>query len=347
MKKFRLDKDVSARLQRSFAPLVPALLGLRAGAHRRDGRAPLPVAVVREAGLPGETIRIDKDGAGALRIAISDDLLRDDPSYFSALWKRLGVFVDLLSDPAIASAFYPCALGDSATEPGRALAFCSNLPGTVLVPDRAFLTRGGYAAERTAASRAPRWRDRDGTVLWRGGITGWGTAFNDTMSPDDAALIQRVRLCLAARGIAGADIKFAASGSWPSDIAEAYARAGIAGQPIPQAEWLNRRFAIDADGNSNAFSNLYVRLVYGCCVLKVASAHGFRQWYYDELVAWTHYVPVAADLSDLATRIAWCRDNPDECERIAAAGQAFAMARTVETERTATIAKIRRAWTAA
>jgi hypothetical protein len=58
----------------------------------------------------------------------------------------------------------------------------------------------------------------------------------------------------------------------------------------------------------------------------------FRQWYYSNLKPWTHYVPVKANLSDLHEQIDWCRTNTEECKRIAAMGQAFAMARTYETE---------------
>jgi len=64
----------------------------------------------------------------------------------------------------------------------------------------------------------------------------------------------------------------------------------------------------------------------------VGSPLGFRQWYYSELQAWTHYVPVKADLSDLMDQILWCQNNSEECRRIALNGQAFAMARTYERE---------------
>jgi hypothetical protein len=100
------------------------------------------------------------------------------------------------------------------------------------------------------------------------------------------------------------------------------------------------KFAIDIDGNSNAWSNLFTRLVMGCCILKVASPSSYRQWYYSDLQPWTHYVPVKADLSDIVGQIAWCRSNLDECERIAARGQEFAMARTCETETAAGVARL-------
>ena len=75
-------------------------------------------------------------------------------------------------------------------------------------------------------------------------------------------------------------------------------------------------------------------------MLKVASPLGYRQWYYDDLVPWRHFVPVAADLGDLIEKIEWCRAHPDECEGIAAAGQALAMSMTLEREMERGIAKL-------
>jgi hypothetical protein len=109
--------------------------------------------------------------------------------------------------------------------------------------------------------------------------------------------------------------------------------SGIIGNPIPARSWLQRQFAIDIDGYANAFSNFFLRLLYGCCVLKVASPRGFRQWYYDRLVPWVHYVPVAADLSDFAERLDWCRRHPRQCREIAGVGQRAAFAMTYDRER--------------
>jgi hypothetical protein len=100
----------------------------------------------------------------------------------------------------------------------------------------------------------------------------------------------------------------------------------------PLTEWARRRFAIDVDGNTNAWSNLFQRLLLGCCVIKIGSEGNFRQWYYGDLVPWRHFVPVKPDMSDLAGKIAWCRDHPIECEAIAASGQALAMEMGLERE---------------
>ncbi len=75
-----------------------------------------------------------------------------------------------------------------------------------------------------------------------------------------------------------------------------------------------------------------MRLLLGCCILKIQSQHGFRQWYYDRLKPWRHYVPVREDMSDLIEKIDWCRYHDADCAEIASAGQALARAMTVEGE---------------
>lgn len=264
-------------------------------------------------------------------------------SGFSTAWRRLGSFVHLLSHPDVVDGEWRAELGDSVHEPGPVLGFCSNLPETLLVPDRGFLASGGYALQRRQAAAAPAFTDRDDTIVWRGSPTGFGLLANATMQPHDADLRQRVRMCLLvaqADGRLRVDARIVPGRGVPVDVSAAYRRAGIAGDPIPERSWVGRQFAIDVDGNANAFSNLFIRLLYGCCVIKVASPLGFRQWYYDRLEPWRHYVPVAVDLSDLVERIEWCRGHADECRAIASAGQALALAMTPAEEIRRTVALI-------
>ena len=114
----------------------------------------------------------------------------------------------------------------------------------------------------------------------------------------------------------------------------------LVGRRIRERTWAHQKFAIDSDGNTNSWSNFYVRLLLGCCVIKIASQSGFRQWYYDALQPWVHYVPMRADMADLIEKIEWCRAHTEECRAIAKAGQAFALSRTVETEIADAIARL-------
>ncbi len=109
-------------------------------------------------------------------------------------------------------------------------------------------------------------------------------------------------------------------------------RCGVLGGKIRQSAWGGYKFALDVDGHTNAWSNFFARLRLGCCVLKIQSARGYRQWYYDRLKPWHHYLPVRADMSDLIEKIDWCRDHEAECATLANARRQFAHAMTVESE---------------
>ena len=333
-----LPPDLSTRLHRAFAPLLPTVLALRLTSQARAA------VRVRDGGPTEGILSFEKTPEGRLVAAIDLGGVASNRRLFSVLWRRAGVFASLLADPAIPPGTYRCDINDMAREPGRLLSFCTNQPGTVLVPDRGFFTKRAYAAERSQAANAAPWEERDATVLWRGNHSGGGLKMTPDMSPNDTDLIQRARMCLIARDLPGTDIRFAVGANWPAAQVEAYRAAGIAGGFVPQSSWLGRKFAIDIDGNANAFSNLFIRMLYGCCVIKVASPYGFRQWYYDDLEAWTHYVPVEADLSDLVEKIRWCQANDEACRQIAENGRRFAEARTVESEHRATVERIRRAF---
>lgn len=261
---------------------------------------------------------------------------------FSTAWRRLGAILDLVADEAVGDGAWTADLGDWVRFPGQVIGFCSNREESLLVPDRGFHASRGYARERRRAARAPAFADRDPRIVWRGSPTGQGRAFSEPFTVENHDVIQRVRVCLALRDLPQAargdiDVKIAVRRQATTAAAEAYRRTGIAGGYVPQPSWCQRRYALDIDGHANAFSNLFTRLVYGCCVIKVASPLGFRQWYYDRLIPWQHFVPVAADLSDLVDVLAWCQAHPRDCQAIAAAGQRVALAMTPATERAAAI----------
>jgi hypothetical protein len=226
------------------------------------------------------------------------------------------------------------------------ISFCSRESDAILIPDHIFVRTRGYEAERALARRRiTPWEERSDRIVWRGSTTGTGLISKPQLSTDDRELIARVRLCLALKDVQGTDAKL--SGITQSvDKGLDHARlgkAGVLGELISPICWYGLKFAIDIDGNSNAWSNFFTRLVMGCCVLKVGSPAGYRQWYYADLEPWAHFVPVRADLSDLHEQIAWCRANSAACRDIAARGQEFAMAHDFSTEMTSARARIREA----
>ncbi|WP_341987543.1 glycosyl transferase family 90 [Azorhizobium sp. AG788] len=302
-------------------PVVRLAVGMRFSASMPSGRS---VRVL--AGDPSDA-RLSFENDGRLFTAtVGGELLTR--AGINSLWKR-GSIMAYFAARSAADAV-EASIADYSSQPG-VLTFCSNHPDAVLVPDRAFMTPRVYEPYRLAGTQVP-WLDREDVVQWRGSPSGQGEMINTWMEASNPMLRQRVRMCLALRNMPGVDVAFAER----ADLAP----YGISGVRIPPLAWAKVRYAIDIDGFSAAWMNFFSRLLLGCCVIKVTSPYGFRQWFYDALVPWIHYVPVKADLSDLADKIAWCRANPDACRQIAEEGQRFALARTPETETPLTLARI-------
>jgi hypothetical protein len=239
----------------------------------------------------------------------------------------LGVFAR--TSPAVRTATADISDGQL-TRPGE-MTFSSNRRDAILVPDPLFVNSNGYAGFHRAALSLS-WAQRHDTVLWRGTSTGAGQVTTETMRADDERLRARVRMCLMLRAVPGVDVKIRKTELGSAIDRQRLVRHGIAGNKIRQSNWGRYKFAVDIDGHTNAWSNFFVRLLLGCCVIKIQSELGFRQWYYERLTPWRHYVPVRADMTDLIEKIAWCRSHDAECAAIAANGRALALAMTVETE---------------
>ena len=116
----------------------------------------------------------------------------------------------------------------------------------------------------------------------------------------------------------------------PSHLRENIRNANIVKDRVERLFFSRQKYVIDIDGNSSAWSGLFCSLIGGSCVLKVASMFGFRQWYYNSLQPWLNYVPVLADLSDLAAKVDWVRRNDREAEQIASRGGELAASITLE-----------------
>jgi hypothetical protein len=83
------------------------------------------------------------------------------------------------------------------------------------------------------------------------------------------------------------------------------------------------RYAALLDMEGSGYSGRLKCLLWsGRPVLLVHRAH--REFFFDALEPWVHYVPVASDLSDLVARSRWVLERPEEARAIAAAAQGFA-----------------------
>lgn len=76
----------------------------------------------------------------------------------------------------------------------------------------------------------------------------------------------------------------------------------------------NYKYILSIEGNIAAF-RLSLELGYNSVILLVKS--DFYIWYQPLLKPWIHYVPVKKDLSDLVSKIDWCKKNNNKCKIIA------------------------------
>jgi Glycosyl transferase family 90/Sulfotransferase family len=209
-------------------------------------------------------------------------------------------------------------VGDSTADVPMTIGYVGNGCKTTLIPDLHFWLNSGYFSQREALAKAwiP-WEKRSRIAFWRGSSTG-----ADGLTVESIADLPRFRLCAA--GAKGAPLEGMLDAKLTNIVQSRNAgeaerirafivSCGLLSEHVPQPEFLNYRFQIDIDGNSNAWG-LFLKLLMGSCVLKVMSE--WRQWYYDELKPWEHYVPVKNDLSDLENQIAWCLDHDDDAREI-------------------------------
>jgi hypothetical protein len=218
-------------------------------------------------------------------------------------------------------------LDDSADAAG--LALCSNRDDSILIPDTDFLNSFGYRQSRMDfGAEAPTWKKRMQLAFWRGSTTG-------VRLSESWHSLPRLRLCQLSSQIeyqsifdVGVSSLTQASKIEEKEIIE----AGYIRNFVPLSLSNQYKYQIDIDGNTNAWSALFQKLLSGSAVLKIASPHNFRQWYYDELIPWVNYVPVKSDMSDLIEKIYWLIDHDDEAMQIGINGRKLALKLTYDEE---------------
>ncbi len=289
--------------------------------------------------LTGEACLVHLTGPhpAGQQAALRFDIGARDP--WQALYRALPLIY--LLDAACAAGPIPETrvfgeFGDRAYE-RRSLTFCSSLPDSCLLPDTDFFATGGYdQTRREVAASAVDWADRRPSVFWRGSTTGRRRheAPADGQE-DDFTWLPRLDLCQRARRSA-LSAHYDVGISNICQIGEPHlvsriGESGLCRPSVPRVAFLAHKAILVIDGNSNAWSALFCALLTGSCVLKIASAQGFAQWYYPDLQPWAHFVPVSESLDDLDEKVAWLLSHDDEAHAIGRAGRALAEAMTFDT----------------
>jgi hypothetical protein len=231
-------------------------------------------------------------------------------------------------------------LSDGEVPSAARFSFSTNLSDVVPLPDRDFFSTRGFEDIRNfATANGVDWSRRSDRVRWRGQTNGpGGIDYSGSDALWDQSLLPRLRMVLILRNAEATDVAFA--GSYRRELATKLRSDGLIAARIPETDWINDKFALDIDGATNTWTNFLVRMHLGCCVIKVDSQYGYRQWYYDRIRPWEHFVPVRSDMSDLVEKIEWARSHDQEARAIAANGRAFARSMTFESETDYAIAAI-------
>jgi FkbM family methyltransferase len=219
--------------------------------------------------------------------------------------------------------------GDLGQKPG--LAYCDNRPDYFLIPDAVFVPSEGYRwARHVLKTKQIPWQDRQPVAFWRGATTG--------MKPSERAWrgLERIRLCEIARahqhtGLFDVGISGLTQISDPA-VAQEIMDSGLVLGRVPWEEWGRYKYLIIIDGNSSPYSNLIQALLTGSPVLRVESSRALRQWFYNELIPWHNYIPIAPDMSDLVEKVRWLIRNDEFARRVGENGRALAETMTIERE---------------
>lgn len=222
-----------------------------------------------------------------------------------------------LGQPDVAIGSVHVHLNDGAQREG--LGFCAFSPRVTLIPDAVFIREKGYEATRAAlAATSVPWSERKPVAFWRGSLSGPGTQLMK---------LPRVALCKVAIGNPLLDVgvtQIPIRRRVDVEGVREIERLNITKPHVPFVEFSKYRYHIDIDGNTNSWPGLFQKLLTGSPVVKIASASGYRQWYYDRLIPWENFVPVQSDMSDLTEKVEWLLAHDDAARKIGENGRALA-----------------------
>jgi hypothetical protein len=272
-----------------------------------------------------------------MEVQLPKEFILEDPERYKTKYGRAFVAATAMTfatrHAEVSSGQVSIALCDEGEQ--GALSFCGNHPDAILIPDYRFLQTLGYQEFRASVNRdwIP-WSQRKPVVFWRSSAIG---CMFEPHDGDDWSWLPRVHLCDMAAGLAQQypiDARITGIDPYIQETYPEYVPAieQFSGAFVAPLDFMGYRYLIDIDGSANAYAGYFQKLLTGSTVLKVASPRGLRQWYYDRLQPWVHYIPVAADLSNLESAIDFVLTHDREAYAIGQRGREVALAMTLESE---------------
>lgn len=189
----------------------------------------------------------------------------------------------------------------------------------VLFPDpltESFARRGRKKISRAKVKPRYYWKNKKEIAFWRGGTTG-GDFLKDTWHQ-----MPRTKLSLLTQYHPDkVDAGYTNYNPMPLEVKEEMLKC------LPLANWtshknhLRYKYLVIADGNTCTYPRYYLGLYSGSAVFKDETED--YQWFYKALKPYKHYVPLAADFSDLPEKVLWAKEHDNEVKQIAMEGQKF------------------------
>lgn len=161
------------------------------------------------------------------------------------------------------------------------------------------------------------WENKIPRCFWRGSTTG------AIYKLQDWDMWPRSQLVLfASKHPEYIDAKFTAVCQAEDGVEQCIKQRGLFGSSVSIDNSLKYKYLIDVDGNSCTYSRSYWILRSNSVLFKHTSNQ--IQWYYDLLIPWENYIPIAYDFSDLLHHMAWAYNHDEEAKQIALRGRKLA-----------------------
>jgi hypothetical protein len=167
-----------------------------------------------------------------------------------------------------------------------------------LVPDANYLNELGYRRlRRKMVMGDVPWHKKRKLVFWRGASTGGHLETTTSIAKNT-----RVKACLILpqKLPQGSDIRLSHI-SQTSDPEVMKMLTPLLGGRSSIQEQLNYRYLLDIDGNTNAWSGLFWRMLSNSVVIKIRSP--YRQWYYQYLTDQVVWVECVEDVPYAVNRL--------------------------------------------
>lgn len=183
-----------------------------------------------------------------------------------------------------------------------------------LIPDPAFMHSVAYKRElEKLRAHEHNWPfdKKEKVAFFRGAASGCGIEGPDWAESPRGRLVKYGTELNQPEKI---DAKFTRVSHLEPEQRKLFTDLNFIDSEIPFHDFLRYRYLINVDGYCCAWVSMFTKLSSSSLLINVES--DYRQWYYEDLVPWRHFVPVKKDLSDFLELYDWISNNDGQVQNI-------------------------------